>query len=189
MSRFLPATAFVGAVLAFSLPFGAVSSCDGEEVRFTGAELATFSVPPDRSTAGGLHSDVDRRAGLLALVAALAGAVGAALSAIGRRGTGWCAAIGLVSLQLTAYAIATTSDSADLFVGYWLALGLFAVVGVALLMQELGARTSARRSIWPALALALAVVLPPLGLSVVFLLWLLSLIARALRGLHTERYV
>ena len=176
-------------MLAFALPFGAVSSCDGEEVRSTGVELTTFSVPPDESGSGELDANVEERAGLLALIAAVAAISGIALTALGRRGAGLCAAAGLLAMQLVAYAIATTSDSADLFVGYWLALGAFAVAAVTQLVRELSTRVSEQRSIWPPLVLAVGVVLPPLGFAAAFLLWLVTVFARGLRGLHTERYV
>lgn len=187
--RLLSATAFTGAVLAFALPFGAVSSCDGEEVRFTGVELVTQSVPSDPATRGELHSSVGRRAGIFALVAAVASALGAALSVLGRSGTGWCAAVGLAALQFTGYAIVTTSDSGDLYRGFWLALGSLAVAGILALAYALDVRLQEERSIRPPLALALAVVLPPLGLALVSVLWLLSVAVRGLRGIHAERYV
>jgi hypothetical protein len=42
--RVISAPAFAGVLLAFALPFGAVSSCDEEEVRFVVATDATRHV-------------------------------------------------------------------------------------------------------------------------------------------------
>ena len=126
MSRLFSATTFAAAVLAFALPFGAVSSCDGEEVRFTGVQLATFTVQPDDSTQGDLHVQVERNGGALALVA-LAAAWGLALAAIGRAGGGVCASVRLLAIQLLFWAVLLTSDGGDLFVGFWLSLVSLAV--------------------------------------------------------------
>jgi hypothetical protein len=183
MLRLISGSAFAAVAIAFALPFGAVSSCDEEEVRFTGVQLVTFDVPPDREHGGELHVAVERRASLLALAALAIAVGGVALTVLRRKGAGWCAAAGLATIQLVAYAIGTASDSADLFIGYGIGLAGFALAGLLLLANELGARVEAGRSIWPPLALAVAVVLPPLGAGVVLALWLLSLLARTLRAL------
>ena len=110
MTRLLSATAFAGAALAFALPFGAVSSCDGEEVRFTGAELVTYSVPPDDSHTGTLHEDVERTSSVLALVTLLAALLGVALAIVGRAGGGICASVGLFAAQVLAWPCSSRRD-------------------------------------------------------------------------------
>jgi len=118
MSRLLSATLFAGAVLAFALPFGAVSSCDGEEVRFTGVELATFTVPPDANTKGTLHKDVERNGGLFALLALSAAVSGATLALLGKGRSGTCASLAIVAMQLVLWAALLTSDGgSELFLG------------------------------------------------------------------------
>jgi len=145
VSRIFSITAFAAVLLAFALPFGAVSSCDGEEVHFTGVELATFTVPPDSSYRGDLHRRVERNAGVLALIALGAAAVGLALAVIGRTGRGVCAAVGLLNMQLLFWAVLLTSDGGDLFVGFWLVLASFAAV--AALHLALGIRSRSQRGI------------------------------------------
>ena len=146
MSRLFSATAFAGAVLAFTLPFGTVSSCDGEEVRFTGAELVTFSVPPDDTYSGTLHEDVERQNSALALMTLLAALGGLVLTVAGRAGGGICASIGLFAIQLLAWAVLLTSDGGStLLVGFWVALVSLAAAAAVHLKRAL-ACTSERRS-------------------------------------------
>lgn len=127
MPRLFSAMAFAGAALAFALPFGAVSSCAGEEVRFTGVQLATFTVQPDDSSPGDLHTQVERNGGVLALFVLVAAVVGLVLALSGRVGGGVCASLGLIAMQLLFWALLLTSDGADLFAGFWLALVSYAV--------------------------------------------------------------
>ena len=86
--RLFSATTFVGAMLAFALPFGTGSSCEGEEVRFTGAQLAAFSVPPDGSTTGTLHVEVESNAGPFAIVVLLVASLGVLYAVRGLAGGG-----------------------------------------------------------------------------------------------------
>jgi len=148
MSRLFSATAFAAAVLAFALPFGAVSSCDGEEVRFTGVQLATFTVQPDDSKQGDLHVQVERNGGALALVALVAAGWGLALAAIGRAGGGVCASIGLLAIQLLFWAVLLTSDGGDLFVGFWLSLVSLAVAAGLHLALAVRVRRRSGGSAW-----------------------------------------
>ena len=149
-TRLLSATAFAGAVLAFALPFGTVSSCDGEEVRFTGAELATFTVPPDPASYGTLHEDVERNAGMPAvfvLLAAAFGLVGAIRA--GRPRGGLCASLGLVAAQLLGMAILFTGTAGGApEAGFGLVLLSLAVAGVVHLVDAVRARRRDGRRIW-----------------------------------------
>jgi hypothetical protein len=148
-ARLLSATAFTGAVLAFALPFGTVANCDGEEVRFTGAELATFTVPPDPSTSGTLHADVERNAGVLAFALLLAAALGLVLAIVGRPRGGICAGFGLVAAQLLGLAILITGDAGGTpAAGFGLALLSFAVAGVVHLVDAVRARRRTGRRVW-----------------------------------------
>jgi hypothetical protein len=148
-SRLFAATAFVGAMLAFALPFGTVESCEGEEVKFTGAQLATFTVPPDDPD-GPLHEAVENNAGLLAiavLLAAMFGLIGAISG--GRPPIGVCATLGLIAMQLVGVAILIAGTGGATFLaGFWLALGSFAAAGVARLAKGVTARRRAGRPFW-----------------------------------------
>jgi hypothetical protein len=139
-ARRLAATAFAGAVLAFALPMGAVSNCDGEEVRFSGLELVTASVPPSESAPGTLHEDVERHASVFAVAALLACFLGLAFGLAGRAGGGAWASTGLIATQLLGGAILLTGTAGgSLLAGYWLLLLLLGVAGIAYL------RVAARR--------------------------------------------
>jgi hypothetical protein len=190
VSRIFSATAFAAAALAFALPFGFVSSCDGGEVSFTGAELATFMVPADDRTDRELRDRLESNAGAFAfalLVAALAGLV---LSVVGLRGVGLCAAVGVALAQLLLYGIVLSADeSSSLFVGYWLALASSVTAAIVALVREVRARRQSGRSAWAPIGYGVAVVLPPVGLVVAGLGALLALLvrwARAPRRLRTE---
>jgi len=69
---------FAGIVVAFLLPFATVS-CDGEEVTFTGAELALQRVPEEAQIAlRPLADDVESESShgaVIALAAAVAGSL------------------------------------------------------------------------------------------------------------------
>jgi hypothetical protein len=188
MSRVLSGAAFAAAILAFTLPFGLVSSCDGGEVRFTGAELATFSVPADDAQDAELRDSLEHGAGLFAIAALVAAAFGLVLSILGRPGAGVSAAIGLVATQLVLYAIVAVADDGDLFVGYWLALISSVVAAAVCLIRDIRARRRSRRSLLPAIEYAVAVLLPPVGLVVASAIALIAILTRsARRGLHPRR--
>jgi hypothetical protein len=88
--------------LCFLLPFATVS-CEGAETTFTGAQLATWSVPEGRTMDGAdLSAQVENDASGLALVTLAAAALGLLLGVAGVRGGGWCAAIGLTTAILAA---------------------------------------------------------------------------------------
>jgi hypothetical protein len=182
----MAATAFAGALLAFALPFGMVSSCGGGEVRFTGVELATYSVPGESTSDRELAADVERSSSHFAIGALLAAAAGLVLLALGLGGAGVCAWIGLVAMQLLLYGITFTSDGSDLYEGYLLSLLGFAVAGVVCLAGWIRARRKRGTSASPALAWALTVVLPPVGLIVSAVLagfvWLVRRVAGWLRA-------
>jgi len=188
MSRVLSGTAFAAAILAFTLPFGLVSSCDGGEVRFTGAELATFSVPAADAQDAELRDSLEHGAGPFAIAALVAAGFGLVLLILGRPGAGVAAAIGLVAIQLVLYAIVAVADDGDLFVGYWLALLSFVVAAAVCLIRDIRARRRSRRSVWPAIGYAVAVVLPPLGLVVAGSVAFIAMLTRATwRARHRRR--
>jgi hypothetical protein len=141
MSRLVSGTAFLAVALAFALPFGAVASCDGEEVRFTGIELATFDVEPDDSQSGTLHETVERNASVLAISVLVAAAFGLGLTLVARPGAGIAASLGLVTLQILGVVILVSADGAtSLLAGYWLAFVAMAVAGGTYLVQGVKAR-------------------------------------------------
>jgi hypothetical protein len=186
MSRLVTATALVGALLSFALPFGAVSSCDGAEVRFTGADLVTYSVPGESGSDRELAAEVEDFASLFAIGAVAAAAAGLVVLALGLPGIGVCAALGIVAIQLVAYGIAFASDDADLLRGYGLSILGFAVAGLACLAAAIDARDARDQSVWRPLAAALAVLVPPLGLLLTAVLaalaWLVRRVVGRLRG-------
>ncbi len=165
-SRLFSATAFAGAALAFALPFGWLSSCDGEKVRFTGVELATFSVPADDSYSGTLHEKVERNAGVLALVTLLAAIGGFVVLVAGRRGGGIFASVGLLGIQLLAWAVLLSSDGGgNLLVGFWLALVLLATAAAVHLVRAVQARREDGSRAWRyAVGRTVFVLLPSLAL-------------------------
>ncbi len=168
MSRIFSVTALAAVLLAFALPFGAVSSCDGEEVHFTGVELATFRVAPDPEHAGTLHQEVERNAGMLAVAALGAAAVGIVLALLGWAGCGICASLGLVDMQVMIWAILLTSDAGgDLFVGYWLALTAFAVAALLYFVLGLRSRRQRGRTAWAYVGRTAAVLSPTLAVSAI----------------------
>lgn len=182
MSRALSGTAFAVAALAFMLPFGVVSSCSGAEVRYTGAELATFSVPAQDAQDVELRDSLEHGAGAFALAALVAAGFGVVLSILGRPvGAGVCAALGLVAIQLLVYATVAIADGGELFVGYWLSLLALVVSAGVCLIRQIGIRRQRRRSVWLPIGCAVAVVLPPLGLVVSGSVALVVVVTRTLR--------
>ena len=149
-ARVLSATAFAGALLAFTLPFGTVSSCDGEEVRFTGAELASFSVQPDPNGDGTLDEEMERNGGVLALAVLLAAAFGLFGAIVSRRPRGGLyATLGLVAAQLLLAAILVTGTAGGApGTGFGLALLALAVAGIVNLVGACRARRRAGRRAW-----------------------------------------
>lgn len=182
MTRTVAITAFAGAILAFALPFGAVSSCDGAEVRFTGVDLVTRSVPGETPADAELAKRVESDTWLFAGCALLAAVAGIVLVLLGIPRSGLCAGLGLVSMQLLLYAIVLASDDGKLRGGFGLAMLAFAVAGAAALVESIRSRWSRGDSAWPALGWTLAVILPPLGLLVSASLAVLVWVARRLRS-------
>ena len=126
MTRRITATAFTAAMLAFLLPFGAVSNCDGQEVRFTALELATSDVPPRPhvNAEDPLDEEVEHNGSLLAAATLLATILGLVLTLARRRGGLVCAIVALVALGLTVLSIAFrgSADDGGLLVGFWIVL-------------------------------------------------------------------
>ena len=172
-ARVLSATAFAGALLAFTLPFGTVASCDGEEVRFTGTELATFSVSPDPNGDGTLDEEIERNGGALALAMLLVAAFGLVGALVARRPRGGLFAIvGLVAAQLLLGAILLTgSAGGEPDIGFGLAFVSLVAAGVVGLVGACRARRRAGRGVWGyavgRCALAFSPVLTVLGLGLI----------------------
>ena len=136
MFRALSATTFLAAILAFALPFGAVSSCNGERVEFTGTQLVTLDVPPDPKHRGTLHHDVEHNCILFALVVLAASIIALGLLAAGEPGAGICAAVGLLAVQLLGWAILfSAEDESSLYAGFWLAFVALAIAASAFLVR------------------------------------------------------
>lgn len=142
--RLSSATTFVGAMLAFVLPFGSVSSCEGEEVRFTGAQLAAFSVPPDEPTTGRLHVEVESNAGPFAIVVLLVASLGVLFAVRGAAGGGICAAVGLLAMQLLGLYVLL---GGTLLEGFWVALVLLAAAGIVHLAAGVRRRQQSGRRV------------------------------------------
>jgi hypothetical protein len=117
-------------LLAFALPFATVS-CDTDETTFTGAQLATWSVPEGgqldaRNCRDDIAGCVEREGSLLAGVVAVAALAGIVLGLWRTpKGEGWCAAAGLVAiLLLTAQALRPRAVDVSLHSGFWVILAL-----------------------------------------------------------------
>jgi hypothetical protein len=163
VTRRTSSTLFLAAILAFGLPFGMVSSCDGEQVRFTGVQLATFNVRPDRPQGGTLNREVEHNGSLLAIAVLVTALVGVGIAVSGRRGGGVCASLALAFMQLLGWAILATSDGGgDLFAGFWLALAALAAAAVLHLVLLVRECLQLGHPVWwPAIArIGLVTVLP-----------------------------
>ena len=114
--------------MAFFLPFATVS-CNGESVAFTGAQLASYSVPdsssPGDSYQGSLADDVEGDAAGVALVALVAALWGLAAAGVGRGKPGVAAAVGLGAMLVLLAQGALTWATVDYHVGFWLVLALY----------------------------------------------------------------
>lgn len=123
ISRWGSATLFAGIVLAFLLPFATVS-CNGDEVTFTGVQLALGQVPTEETQNGdeSLAQDVESESTPWALFALAAAATGLGLGIAGRRGGGIAAAVGLPAMLVLALNAATTLATVDLHAGFVLSL-------------------------------------------------------------------
>jgi hypothetical protein len=169
-TRLLSGTAFAGVVLAFLLPFGSVSSCgSGEEVRFTGMQLATAQVPADESVEGGtLDLDVEGDATVLAFATLSAAIIGLALAIAACVGGGACAGAGLLGLQAIVGVGIVQWDEFDLHEGFGLSLLAFLFAGLVHLVVAVRARRRAGRRSWTyalrSTALAFSPILAVFGL-------------------------
>jgi len=158
--RLTSVTLFVAAALAFLLPFGTVS-CDSDEVSFTGLELATYQVDADSSSAD-LRADVESEAGWLALIALAASLTGVFFAAVGRRGGGICASVGLLAMQLLFLSAAASLATVEVRAGFWLTLIALGAVSIHLLAIRLGERRRLRTKLWPSILGAVLMALPTL---------------------------
>jgi hypothetical protein len=171
-SRLVSAAAFACAALAFSLPFGTASSCEGEKVSFTGVELVTSDVAPARSPGSTLHTSVESTVSPPATLVLLAVVVGLGLVLAGRKGGGVMASIGVFAMQWLALAVFVAgSGGSTLLVGFWTALVSLGVAGAAHLAERARARREAGRRVWTYLlgccALAFSPTLAVVGLIAV----------------------
>ena len=147
--RRLTSTMLAAAALAFLLPFGTVS-CDGEEVSFTGIELATFSVDQDPDEPDGtLVNEVESNGSGIALVALAVAIIGAAVAARRNRGGGYAVGglVALFLLDMQAEAILFGPDVAY-GAGYLLSFASFAAAGLTRLVTRLRARRRVGERIW-----------------------------------------
>jgi hypothetical protein len=135
--------------LCFLLPFGTVS-CEDKTTTFTGAQLATWTVPE-----GGVVNDADLAEQIegegsgLALVTLVACVLGVLLGLIRMSwGEGWCAAAGLVTTLILGVK-AANSLATTLHAGYLLALLLFLCAAVLHASRDLRRRRASRRPVVP----------------------------------------
>lgn len=171
-ARVFSGTAFAGVVLAFLLPFGSVSSCSsGEEVRFTGIQLATAQVPADETTPGTLHQDVEGDATVLAFLTLSVAIIGLALAVAGCVGGGMCAGAGVAGLQLILWVGLAAWDDFSLYEGYGYSFLAFATAGLTHLVVAIRARRREGLRSWTyalrSTALAFSPTLALIGLVVV----------------------
>jgi hypothetical protein len=112
--------------LCFLLPFGTVS-CNGAETTFTGAQLATWNVPEGGTVNGAdLGEQVEDEASTLAAITLGVAGLGLLLGVVGRRGGGWCAAVGLVTtILIGGQAFSVFGPEITLHEGYTFTLLLF----------------------------------------------------------------
>lgn len=184
MGRVAAATSLAGGMLAFALPFGMVSSCDGPEVHFTGAELATFSVPAHSGSERELAREVEQSASPFAFVVLVAAAPG--LGRLALRRAGACTWVALVAIQLAAIALLTAGDASDLLEGYYLSLLGLTLAGLSCLAGWIRSRRRRGASAWAPLAWGLAALAPPVGLAVsatrAAAVWVVRFVARRERA-------
>ena len=122
-------TVFAAVFIAFCFPFATVS-CDGAETSFTGMQLVTHTVPhggtfedEDTGKPTEISDRVESQGSITATLMLLVAAIGLALGLLRKRGTGWCALVGLV---LTLVLGANTSMAEVTYRwGYWSTLLLF----------------------------------------------------------------
>jgi hypothetical protein len=144
-------TLFAAALLAFLLPFATISC--GDPVTFTGLELATATVADDTHNfvERDFASEIESNGTVLALLALAAVATGLALAAVGRRGWGASALVGLIALLLLPWVAASGLADFAVHEGYvFAAAALTAVVG----RRRVAAVRRRRRHgirVWPAL--------------------------------------
>jgi hypothetical protein len=121
-------TVFAAVFIAFCLPFATVS-CDKAETSFNGMQLVTHTVPhggtfEDQDGKRSEISDrVESQSSINATLLLLVAGIGLVLGLSRRRGTGWCAGLGLI-LALT---LGMNTDDAYVTYhwGYWSTLLLF----------------------------------------------------------------
>ena len=122
-------TVFAAVVIAFCFPFATIS-CDSAETTFTGMQLVTHTVPhggtisnDDTGGASDISVRVESRSSITATLVLLSALVGVALGFLRKRGTGWCALVGLV----LTLVLGANTDMAEVTYrwGYWSTLLLF----------------------------------------------------------------
>jgi hypothetical protein len=157
--RGLTATLFVAALVGFLLPFGTVSC--GTPVGFTGAELATMTVPSDGYVERDFAEQVESNGSAVALLGLVAIAVGLGLAAAQLRGWGVAAVTGLFLLLLLPWiAVFELVDEMHVHAGYFLSVGALVGVVAARRADVVAARRAAGRRVWPAVLAGIALSIP-----------------------------
>ena len=122
-------TVFAAVFIAFCFPFATVS-CDSAETTFTGMQLVTHTVPhggqisnEDTSGSSDIGDRVESRSSITATLMLLVALAGVVLAVRRKRGTGWCALVGLV----LTLVLGANTDLAEVTYrwGYWSTLLLF----------------------------------------------------------------
>jgi hypothetical protein len=168
-ARRLTSTLLAAAALAFLLPFGTVS-CDGEEVSFTGVELATFQVDADERHPGGtLAEDVEQGGSPIALVTLAIALVGAGTVALRGRGGGFAAAgVAGLFVLFAKGSLMIDSPTVDHGSGYLLAATALAAAGGLRFVVRVIERERAGRNAWP-LVVALMLGVPVTAVVLLYL--------------------
>jgi hypothetical protein len=122
-------TVFAAVVIAFCFPFATVS-CDSAHTTFTGMQLVTHTVPhggtfhdEDTGKPTEISDRVESQSSITATLVLLIALTGVALGVRRKRGTGWCALVGLV-LTLVLGANTSLADVTYHW-GYWSTMLLF----------------------------------------------------------------
>jgi hypothetical protein len=159
-------TLFAAALLAFLLPFATVSC--GDPVTFTGLELATATVADDTHTTAEheFAAEIQSNGTLLAILALAAAAAGLGLVALGVRGWGASALVGLLALLLLPWAAALSLADVAVHEGYVVSVAALATVVARRRAAAVRRRRQDGARVWPAVLAGVPLVVVLAGTAV-----------------------